>query len=97
MAMGNSARVEMEDPRPGLVNKWKRLLKLEVIWFMIYHDHVTLTLYRVTSVLWDYILLTSFECSAVCLIRVGQLLVGGRLGPSARQHGRTLKIEVHKK
>ena len=29
--------------------------------------------YRVTSVLWDYILLTSFECFAVCPIQVGQL------------------------
>ena len=28
--------------------------------------------YRVTRLLWDYILLTSFECSAVCPIRVGQ-------------------------
>ena len=31
MAMGNNARVELEDPRPGLVHKWKRLLKLEAI------------------------------------------------------------------
>ena len=30
MVMGNSARVELEDGRPGLVNKWKSLLQLEV-------------------------------------------------------------------
>ena len=30
MVMGNNARVELEDGRPGLVNRWKRLLNLEV-------------------------------------------------------------------
>ena len=30
MVMGNNARVELEDGRPGLVERWKRLLILEV-------------------------------------------------------------------